>query len=285
MKLSHSNKGFTDDKDSLSNDTDLSVDASAVPPRPLPPEVDEERNSNHPEEAEFDNMERCGDGPVNSLGQEREGVQCQRTSIENDSVGTERDVIEPAAPSDNMTAGIVLNRTEENHHLTVWYEMFVFLQCNMRFQDFKIFARRLACNTNKDFFETIDVKIENSGEGNTPPNERIYQILTSWRQATPNAQLNDILDALKHCNLNALCIKLIDKLKDKNLLDADIDGDFLDTVTARSGNDNSLSPGNDLSVQDAVIYIEDNDLAYGGHVVMEDLKSFKYEDDDAGCIS
>jgi hypothetical protein len=42
---------------------------------------------------QFYYKERCGDGPVNSLGQEREGVQCERTSIENDSVGTERDVI------------------------------------------------------------------------------------------------------------------------------------------------------------------------------------------------
>ncbi|XP_060560757.1 uncharacterized protein LOC132720616 [Ruditapes philippinarum] len=231
MKLSYSNKGFTDDKDSLSNDTDLTVDASAVAPRTLPPEVDKERNSNHPEEAGFDGMERRGDGPVNSLGQEREGMQSQRTSIEKDSVDTERDVIEPAASSDSMTAGIDSNRTEENHHFTIWYEMFDFLQCNMRFQDFKIFARRLASNTNKEFYKTIDAKIENSGEGNVPPNERMYQILTSWRQATPNARLKDVIDAMKHYNHNALCADLIDKLKDKHLLDAD--DDLLDTEIAQ----------------------------------------------------
>jgi hypothetical protein len=56
MKLIYSNKDFTDDKDSLSNDSDLSVDASAVAPRTLPPEVDEEVNSNELEEPGFGGM-------------------------------------------------------------------------------------------------------------------------------------------------------------------------------------------------------------------------------------
>ncbi|XP_060604264.1 uncharacterized protein LOC132757097 [Ruditapes philippinarum] len=224
-------------------------------------------------------MERCGDGSVNSLGQDREGVQCQRNSIENDSVDTERVVLDPFDVSDIVTAATEISRTEESRKSTFWFEVIDFLQRMMLFKDFIMFARRLAHNTNEEFSKTIDVVIENSGEGN----EGKYQILKRWREATPNAQLKDVIGAMKHYNLNALCADIIDKLNDKNLLDTD--GDLLDTEISQNRNDHSLYPRNDLSVQDADTGIEENDLAQGGHLKMEDLKSFKCEDDDAWCIS
>ncbi|XP_060580327.1 uncharacterized protein LOC132737108 [Ruditapes philippinarum] len=228
------------------NDTDLTVDASAVAPRTLPLQV--EGNSKQPEEARFDGTVRCGDGPVNILGQERE---------------------DPVDLSDIATAATETNRTEETRQSTFWFEVIDFLQRMMLFKDFIMFARRLANNTNKEFFKIIDVVIENSGEGN----ERKYQILKRWREATPNAQLKDVIDAMKFYHHNVLCAELLNQLKDENLLDAD--DDLLGTVTAQSGNDNSLYPGIGLSIQDADIYIEENDLAYGGHLEMEYLKSFK----------
>ncbi|XP_045200298.2 uncharacterized protein LOC123554303 isoform X2 [Mercenaria mercenaria] len=106
---------------------------------------------------------------------------------------------------------------------TVWFESMDFLAHQMSFKDFRKFIRRLTANTYPKFHETIDVKIENSVESNASCSEKMYQLMRTWRQATPEASLMDVFAALRQSELNVVCNRLIGSLRSKNLLDSGLE--------------------------------------------------------------
>ncbi|XP_053404263.1 uncharacterized protein LOC128558572 [Mercenaria mercenaria] len=138
----------------------------------------------------------------------------------------------------------------------VWFESMDFLAHQMSFKDFKKFIRRLTANTNPKFHETIDVKIENSVESNTSCSEKMYQLMRTWRQATPEASLMDVFAALRQSELNVVCNRLIGSLKSKNLLDSGLEEQCIDA--SRNEIETKALPRGELPMPNTILRTEND---------------------------